>query len=304
MTVKPNLSLRYGLLAIFLWSTVASAFALTLELVSVYQLLCLSSLTSLLALALAMLVTRKWTKLLELRISQWLQLIGLSLLNPILYYICLFSAYDRLKPQIAQSINFSWPLFLALGSTLIGGQGKNRSSLMFMIPSFLGLLLITSQGQSFSGITSNGAGILFAFLSAIIWASYWIISSQINIDALVKLFAVFLVATPILALISWLDAPSAWLNYNPKAILGSLYIGLFEMGLTFFLWLKALEHSNDKVMLSNLSFLSPTLSLIWIQVILGESISLFTWVGFALILCGNGAPQISSSIRRKMTSQS
>jgi len=71
-----------------------------------------------------------------------------------------------------------------------------------------------------------------------------------------------------------------------KGWVSAVYIGLFEMGLTFFFWLKALQlaPSTDKV--SNLVYLAPFLSLVFVNFILHEPLYLTTPLGLLLIITG------------------
>jgi drug/metabolite transporter (DMT)-like permease len=69
-------------------------------------------------------------------------------------------------------------------------------------------------------------------------------------------------------------------------VAGAIYIGLFEMGITFILWLKALTFSENTAKVSNLIYLSPFISLIFIRNVLGEPIFLTTIIGLSLIVTG------------------
>lgn len=66
----------------------------------------------------------------------------------------------------------------------------------------------------------------------------------------------------------------------------AIYSGLFEMGLTFVVWLRALRLSASAAGVSNLVFLSPFISLFLVQLIVGERILLSTLVGLSLIVTG------------------
>ena len=65
---------------------------------------------------------------------------------------------------------------------------------------------------------------------------------------------------------------------------GALDMGLFEMGLTFLLWLAALRSATHVSRVGNLIFLSPFLSLLFIRWLLDEPIAPATFVGLALIV--------------------
>ena len=71
-----------------------------------------------------------------------------------------------------------------------------------------------------------------------------------------------------------------------EGAIGSIYVGFFEMGLTFWLWLKAMQTAYSTARISNLIYLSPFLSLIFIHYIVGERIYASTFVALLLILAG------------------
>jgi drug/metabolite transporter (DMT)-like permease len=73
--------------------------------------------------------------------------------------------------------------------------------------------------------------------------------------------------------------------------LGAVYIGLFEMGLSFILWLRAMRLTNNTARISTLIFLAPPLSLLLIWWLLNEPVMPSTLVGLVFILGGLGWQQ-------------
>lgn len=71
-----------------------------------------------------------------------------------------------------------------------------------------------------------------------------------------------------------------------QGVLGAAYIGAFEMGLTFVLWLSAMKLTDSTAKISNLIFIAPFLSLIFISVFLGEEILPSTLYGLIFIVGG------------------
>jgi drug/metabolite transporter (DMT)-like permease len=65
-----------------------------------------------------------------------------------------------------------------------------------------------------------------------------------------------------------------------------VYVGAFEMSITFILWLSALRLSENTAKVGSLIFLSPPLSLIFIHFFVGEDITGATMAGLGLILLG------------------
>jgi drug/metabolite transporter (DMT)-like permease len=71
-----------------------------------------------------------------------------------------------------------------------------------------------------------------------------------------------------------------------QGLVGGVYVGLFEMGITFLAWLKALRSARTTAHVVNLIYLVPFLSLIVIALVVGETIRLSTIVGLVLIVTG------------------
>jgi drug/metabolite transporter (DMT)-like permease len=71
-----------------------------------------------------------------------------------------------------------------------------------------------------------------------------------------------------------------------KGMLGAAYIGLFELGITFLLWLKALKLSKTTAHVANLVYLAPFLSLVVISFVVGETILISTIIGLIFIVGG------------------
>ena len=71
-----------------------------------------------------------------------------------------------------------------------------------------------------------------------------------------------------------------------RGIAAGVYVGLFEMGVTWMLWAGALRSASNASRVGNLIFLSPLLSLVLISQVLGEAIHPATLLGLALIVPG------------------
>jgi drug/metabolite transporter (DMT)-like permease len=69
-------------------------------------------------------------------------------------------------------------------------------------------------------------------------------------------------------------------------ILTAVYIGLFEMGITFILWMKALSLAKNNARIAGVAYLTPFISLVFIHLIVGETIAVSSVVGLSLIVSG------------------
>ncbi|MDD3103903.1 MAG: EamA family transporter, partial [Candidatus Cloacimonetes bacterium] len=132
-------------------------------------------------------------------------------------------------------------------------------------------------------------GTALALGSSVIWALYWVISLKDKRESTVKLMYNFLDGFILILLFVLLSKapilhPGALI---PQALLTGTWIGIFEMGLTFVLWLKALELTENTAKISNLIFITPFLSLLLIRSILAEAIHPATILGLSLIVASN-----------------
>ena len=87
-----------------MWSTVATAFKLSLQQMSLLQLLTGASLFSLIIVGVSLSLRGELLLALTSFTTHIKSIVLLALLNPILYYIILLKAYDLLPAQVAQSI--------------------------------------------------------------------------------------------------------------------------------------------------------------------------------------------------------
>ena len=65
-----------------------------------------------------------------------------------------------------------------------------------------------------------------------------------------------------------------------------LYVGVFEMGITYILWNTALKRASTTAAVSSMIFLTPFLALILIQAVVGEKIASSTVIGLVMVAGG------------------
>ena len=282
----------HAMVAVGLWSTVASAFKITLRYLNHIQLLVFASVTSTAVLGLVVALTGRWKGVTTSSRKDIVRSIGMGLLNPMLYYLVLFKAYALLPAQIALPLNYTWPIMLVLLSIPVLGQRIGWKSLMAIFISFCGVVVISTKG-SFTGMGEfNPFGIVLALVSALIWATYWILNLKDKRDPVVKLFMNFVFGTVFVLILS--SALGEIQKPPIQGVIGSIYVGLFEMGVTFIIWLKALSLSKTTAQVSNLIYLTPFLSLVVIHLAVGEKILPSTVIGLALIITGIALQRLSS----------
>jgi drug/metabolite transporter (DMT)-like permease len=279
-----NKAYLFALCSVLLWSTVASAFKLSLQFLRPVQLLLYSSLMSILVLAAVLAAQGRLRLAFSYRARQYRRSLLLGCLNPFLYYLVLFKAYDRLPAQEAQPINYTWAITLALLSIPLLGQRIRAADIAGGLVSYCGVVAIFTHGHPLALRFSDPLGVALALGSTVIWALYWIYNTRDDRDPVAGLFLNFLFGLPLVLIGCVLS--SGLRVADVRGLLGAAYVGVFEMGITYVLWLSALKLSENTAKVGNLIFLSPFLSLVLIHFFVGEKILASTFVGLVLIVAG------------------
>ena len=277
-------AVKMGLGAVMLWSTVATAFSLSLEYLTPLQLVTLAAVVSWCFFAARLGSPARWASLRATSSKERITGLLMGWLNPGLYYLVLFAAYDQLPAQEAMAINYSWGITLALIAAPLLKQRLTPGALLAACISYSGIVVIATRGSPLSLDFAQPLGVGLALLSTLLWSLYWVINTRLSVDPEVNLFLNFSGALPLLlALLWWSDTPfpAVWQSWA-----GGLYVGLFEMGLAFVLWMGAMKATTSALRISSLIFLSPPLSLVLIWVIAGEPVKAYTLIGLVLILFG------------------
>jgi drug/metabolite transporter (DMT)-like permease len=274
----------FALAAVLFWSTVATAFKLALRYLSPTELLLFSGAFSTLLLGAILLVQRKLQLAFRCSRREYLLSLLLGLLNPFLYYLVLFNAYNRLPAQQAQPLNYTWAITLSLLAVPLLKQRIHWPQWLALLISYCGVVVISTEGHPLSLHFTDPFGVFLALASTVIWSLYWIFNTRDGRDPVVGLFINFLCGWPFILGYYLLTAE---LRLPPlPGLLGAIYIGAFEMGICFVPWLLALKSADNTARISNLIFISPFLSLLFIHLLVGEKILPATFVGLLLIIAG------------------
>ena len=278
-SVQERRAIGYALGAVALWSTVATGFKLGLRSFEAVQLLFLGCVVALIFFAIARtFVTVRLTG------REHLQAALLGLLNPLAYYLILFEAYDRLPAQVAQPLNYTWAITLALLAIPLLRQRLTASGWVGVLVGYLGVVMLVTQGSLHDFGRFDSVGIALAMLSTVLWAAYWILTVRVAIHPVPLMLNGFLVATPFVGLACLVTTGLP--EINAQALGFALWVGLVEIGIAFLLWQRALTLTKQAGRIGQLIFLSPLVSLMFIALILGETIHPSAVIGLALIVAG------------------
>ena len=273
-------ALVLGLVAVACWSTVATGFKLGLRLVEPLQLLLLGTLVSTLVFWCAALPRSRWR--ISFRSIAIAAVAGA--MNPCAYYLVLFEAYDRLPAQIAQPLNYTWAITLAILAWPVLGQRLSIRTLSGILLSYAGVVVLLTGGRLDAPPQLDWTGVALALASTVIWAGYWLMNTRVSIDPI--------------GLMAW-SFTFGFLFVGALCLLGpglpplsgeiafyGLWVGLVEMGITYLVWQRALRLTRNAGRIGQLIFLAPFLSFGLIGAVLGETIRATSLIGLAIIVTG------------------
>ncbi len=275
-------ALLIALIAILFWSTVAVPFKIGLRHFHFIHFLFVTISIAVIVSFMNLVFQKKLKQVSNLSKKELLLGVVGGFLNPFLYYLMLFKAYSILPAQIAQALNYTWPIIIVLLSVPFLGQKLKLLSVLTLIVGFVGVYFIASEGNLWPLQPSNPFGVILAISTSVVWASFWLLNTKSSANASVNLFLNFsvgwILSLPLIFLVPF--------NYQiPKlAWVAVVYSGVFEMGITFVIWLTAMRLTSRTDKISNYVFLAPFLSLFFIAIFLKEHIYTTTFVGLILII--------------------
>lgn len=273
-----------GGVAVLSWSTVATAFKIALSQMSVFETLLIASLTALAGFTVVMTAEQRWHELKSVSRRDMLTMMLGGMINPAIYYLVLFESYDLLPAQIAQPINYIWPILLLVLLAVFRNQRVPARKYIGMAISLAGVAVISLGGKEISG-TLSLPGLLLGAMSALLWASYWMINDSLKqrVSQSVNLWVGFASGSAILL------AASLFVNVSIAsyaALLSGIYVGLFEIAVPFACFGMAIRITDNPALINQMCYLAPFMSLFLIHMVLGEPIVATTYIGLLLIVGG------------------
>lgn len=208
------------------------------------------------------------------------------------YHAALFTALQMAPAVQANLVNYLWPLLIVLLAPLfIKGSSLTVRHVIAGLIGFIGAALaITSGGE----LTGDGSwGYLFAFLAAVIWASYSLMTKRLR-HFPTAFVGVFGFASGCLSLIAHLLLEQP---VSPSAFEWALLVvmGLGPLGGAFYLWDYAIKN-GDPQRIGLMSFLTPLLSTTLLLLVTGKALTLQLLHAGVLIV---GAALLGNRVQKK-----
>jgi len=269
-------------IAIFLWSTMATVSKLLLGSFDQYQVLCISALFAALALFVVNLFTGKLKKLKTYRPIDYFHALCSGLLGNFFYYVFYYTGAAQLPASQAFIVNYLWPIMSVVFACILLKEKPTVRKVIAFAVSFLGVVtvaggdLLRFDRQTLLGMALCAAG-------AVCYGAFTALHKKWNCDSQLGMMLSFLGAFLLSLLLNVLKG-TPW-SLDGFHLAGLAWNGICCMAAGSVCWALALASGNT-AKISNLAYITPFLSLVWVGVFLKEMPTLWSLGGLCLIVLG------------------
>ena len=278
-TYTPTL---YIILSVMLWGLAPPIAKLCLNQINMFQMIFFMLLTATIGLFFIACATGTIRRILTYTFKDYLHFALMGFIGIFIYFLLLFLSFTYSPVQETYVVNYTWPLWMIAFSFFFVKEKFSPITLFSIILSFTGVLVIISQGGVFSLSIHHLYGYVLALLAAI---SYGLFSALVTIkkrepitSMMLYYFFSFLYASVTMMIFSSFVFPSV------SEFSAILWLGVGSCALGFLFWLRSLQLGSISEIV-NIVYITPFFALLFIDIIIGESIQLYSVVGLVLIVC-------------------
>jgi drug/metabolite transporter (DMT)-like permease len=254
MTTSLSRPTLIGLVAILMWGLLA----LLTDLTSGVPPFLLTALTFAIASAFGLAVLAM-TGRLRLLVQPWPALaVGVGgLFGSHAFY---FAAMKNAPAAEASLIGYLWPLLIVLMSGLLPGESLTRKHILGACLGFAGIIILALGKGDLGGAGLPLFGYALAFLFALTWAGYSVLSRRMAAVPTEAVVA-FCIGTAVLAAATHLMAEPPMWPAETRQWLAILLLGLGPTGAAFFFWDIGMKRGDIRF-LGTASYAAPVISTI------------------------------------------
>lgn len=278
--VKLKAGYKYAMASILLWGSTASISKLLLKDLDNLQVMFFTSLFATIALFFISLSQGKIDIIKQYKIKDYFTFMYMGFFGVFLYGYFFYGALMRLPAQEAFIINYLWPIMIVILASIILKEKFTLQKLMALCISFIGITVVATKGSFVDFSLGDMKGILFAISGAISYGLFSVLGKKINYESFTSMMFYYLFACIITFIVTF-NIPAI----SMYQLIGLLWLGIFTCGLAYVTWFLALKY-GDTAQMSNLIFLTPFLSLVYIHFFIGEEILLSSVIGLMIIILG------------------
>ena len=273
----------YAFGAIGFWSTTATMSKLLLHSYTTMQVLALSSAIAAVFLLIVNGIKGNLKKLTSYRFRDFLITSGVGLLGTFGYEMMLYMGIDRMFASQALIINYLWPMMAVVAGCILLKEKMTIRKGIAVVMSFVGVMIVTSNGslRGFAGSSLEGA--LCCILAAVFYGTFVACNKRLSYDPMVSMM-LYYAQSAVIALICVLVSGQMPV-VNGMQLLGFVWIGVFCNAVAYVSWALAMKH-GDTAKVANLAYITPFLAMVIAHFVLGDPITIWSVGGLVVIVAG------------------
>jgi len=177
----------------------------------------------------------------------------------------------------------TWSFWIVVFSSVLLFKKLKTSIMLTAFAGMIGAGLVISSGKDLSFNNEYMLGYFLALSCGLIWSSFSVALSHIKMPG--EPMTVFTIIAAILsALLYLVTMPHAVPSL--RSLCAAIYLGCIPLGLSFFLWNRAVTKGN-MVIIGFLSYLTPPLAVLLVALIHGKSVSSQVLLGMVVIIAAS-----------------
>ncbi len=272
----------YAGTAILFWSTVATVTKLLLKSYTSIQVLWISSFFAFLILWGVNTISGNIKNLRSYTKKDFVTTILIGIPGTLIYYLCYYAGADILPASQAFIINYMWPIMSVFFAWVILGEKMTVRKIIAIVISFLGVGIVTGTSLKVSG-GNTLLGVALCLMGAVSYGVFTGFNQKYSYDKKLSMMINYLVTFVFTTVINLTKGDL----FIPSAVeaVGFAWNGMLTMAVASTAWIIALSGGNT-AKISNLAYITPFLSLVWTGLILKENISVYSFIGLAVIVTG------------------
>lgn len=197
-----------------------------------------------------------------------------------LYHYTYYNALSYTPLAEGAILTTTWSFWIVVFSSILIFKKIRMSIICIAAVGMFGAALVIAADKDLSFNLSYMKGYLLALLCGLIWSSFSIALGYIKVKK--EPMTIFTIYAAILSTVLYLMSmphPAPPL----RAFLSAVYLGCIPLGLSFFLWNRAVTGGN-MVIIGFLSYLTPPLAVVLVAVVHGQSVSSQVLLGMLVII--------------------
>lgn len=202
------------------------------------------------------------------------------------YHFLIFTSFKYAPVVEANLLNYLWPLLIvALSPVVLHGYPLRRHHVVGTMTGFAGAALIVTGGK-LSLSPAHLPGYLMAAGAALTWALYSLLTKRVPRFPTSAVGGFCAVSGTISTLLYLVSGSGALYSPSPIEWLFIALLGLGPMGASFFLWDYSIKEGDPRIV-GAMSYLTPTLSTLWLVLLGGQSLTPVSGVAMLLLVAGS-----------------